>query len=97
MFSNTGDLIYKRKNTNPEYGDIHECGDDDFVGVDLNRNYGFAWNKLARRFGVDTYFDHPCKETYQGPYPFSESETRALRDFIFDHTPQIKIVYNWHA
>jgi hypothetical protein len=67
------------------------------VGVDLNRNYAFAFNKLSDRFGVETYFDHPCKQTYQGPYAFSESETRAIRDFIFAHIPQLKFVYNWHA
>ena len=39
-------------------------------GVDLNRNFPVGWEK---RFGV-------CDSTYGGEEPFSEPETRALRD-----------------
>jgi hypothetical protein len=39
----------------------------------------------------------PCKEIYQGPYPFSEPETRAARDFILSRTNQLKFVADYHS
>ncbi|CAJ0594781.1 unnamed protein product [Cylicocyclus nassatus] len=45
-------------------------------GVDLNRNYDME-------FSQDNYpFNNPCSDEFQGPFPFSEPETRAVRDFI---------------
>ncbi len=50
---------------------------DGSFGVDLNRNYDHAW-------GTDDLGSSPLprSHTYRGPYPFSEPETRAMRDFI---------------
>ena len=48
---------------------------DGTLGVDLNRNYGFAWgynNQGSSQF--------PADETYRGPAPFSEPETQIIRD-----------------
>ncbi len=44
--------------------------------VDLNRNWGYQW-------GYDDIGSSPNRrdETYRGPYPFSEPENRAVRDF----------------
>jgi hypothetical protein len=61
--------------------------------VDLNRNWGFGF------YTEDAITQHnldPCNESFQGPYPFSEPETRAARDFIMDHINQIKFVENFH-
>ncbi|QQR86760.1 MAG: immune inhibitor A [Flavobacteriales bacterium] len=51
-------------------------GDGSF-GVDLNRNYGYAW-------GIDDWGSSPStvSDTYRGPSAFSEPETQAMRDFI---------------
>jgi hypothetical protein len=72
----------KRKNENPTYGDLDFCKEKVNVGVDLNRNYGFAFGTKQKRWGRDTYFDEICSEVYAGPHPFSEPETRAIRDFV---------------
>jgi hypothetical protein len=51
-------------------------------GVDLNRNYDFQW--------VLGGSPDPSHREYRGPYPFSENESRAIRDlaqrekFVFD-------------
>lgn len=45
-------------------------------GVDLNRNYGHEWGN------DDGSSNDPCNLTYRGDAPFSEPETRALRDLI---------------
>ena len=60
------------------------------VGVDLNRNYGFEW-------GLDDSGSSPNQgsEVYRGPAPFSEPETQAIRDFCVQH--QFKIALNYHS
>jgi carboxypeptidase T len=44
-------------------------------GVDLNRNFDFAWGDLN---GASS---DPCAETYHGPSPESEPETRAVSEY----------------
>ena len=46
-------------------------------GVDLNRNYGFAW-------GYDDVGSSPTpsSDVYRGTGPFSEPETAIIRDFV---------------
>ncbi|HOJ08109.1 MAG: T9SS type A sorting domain-containing protein [Ignavibacteriota bacterium] len=46
-----------------------------YYGVDLNRNFGYAW-------GYDDYGSSPdaWEETYRGPFAFSEPEVQAIRD-----------------
>lgn len=47
---------------------------DGIYGVDLNRNFGYNW-------GVDNYSTNETKsEFYHGSEPFSENETRIIRD-----------------
>ncbi len=53
------------------------------IGVDLNRNYGYKW-------GYDYWGSsgRPWDETYRGPSPFSEPETRLIRDFLSSVRPR---------
>lgn len=88
-FAKTGNITLIRKNMNPF---TKPCeGKIELMGVDLNRNYGVAWDKEG---GSST---DPCAENYRGAFPFSEPETRAIRDFLVSHKNQIKFVYNFHA
>ena len=80
----------KRKNNNDSWGGKWLCGDDTYTGVDLNRNYGFSHGNFGAK-------EDPCSESFSGPFPFSEPETQAMRDFIFKHVNEIKFVYNFHA
>ncbi|RZF49063.1 hypothetical protein LSTR_LSTR008349 [Laodelphax striatellus] len=59
-------------------------------GVDLNRNWGFHWGEAGAS-------DNPCRETYAGPQPFSEPETRAVSDFILDKKSRLKVFLTLHA
>ena len=53
-------------------------GDGSF-GVDLNRNYGYKW-------GTDEHTsDEPSSDLYHGPEPFSEPETRAIKNLSAKH------------
>ena len=63
---------------------------DGSFGVDLNRNFGYKWGCCGGSSGAP-YFD-----TYRGPAPFSEPETRAIRDFFLAH-PSIRISLNFHS
>ncbi|VDM97309.1 unnamed protein product [Thelazia callipaeda] len=45
-------------------------------GVDINRNYDFGFDQTVYSL------KNPCSDEYQGPFPFSEPESRAIRDFF---------------
>ena len=57
-------------------------------GVDLNRNYSY-------QYGVSGVSSNPSADNYLGPNAFSEPETRAIRQFTFDH--DIRIAQNAHT
>jgi hypothetical protein len=59
---------------------------DGTFGVDLNRNFPIGFIS-----GVKT-----SSNVYGGPEPFSEPETRALRDFVEAH-PNITIALDYHS
>jgi murein tripeptide amidase MpaA len=52
-------------------------------GVDLNRNFGFEW-------GGEGSGSSSCSLVYKGETPFSEPETKAVRDFVNNYTGNIK-------
>jgi carboxypeptidase T len=58
-------------------------------GVDTNRNYGYMWG-----YADDGSSPDPTSEVYRGPYPFSEPETAAVRDFLLTHPPAGTLSYH---
>ena len=84
------DIVLKRKNTRPV---DPQCGEQT-QGVDLNRNYDVSWSDLPHFLDPD---QNPCWLTYRGAYPFSEPETRAMRDFVLGHRDQLKAVVSYHS
>jgi hypothetical protein len=54
-------------------------------GVDLNRNWDYHWQMTAT---------HGTRPVYAGAAPFSEPETRALRDFMVDREVSAAIYYH---
>lgn len=71
---------------------------DRCMGVDLNRNYSF-------KFASGGASNNPCSDTYHGPKPFSEPETKAFKEFVESrhnatillsiHTFSELILYPW--
>lgn len=61
-------------------------------GIDLNRNYGTTttW-QVPPPGGIDD----PFSGGYRGPAPFSEPETRAIRDFVRAHN--FRTALHFHA
>jgi carboxypeptidase T len=57
-------------------------------GVDLNRNWGIDWGNCGAPIigpSESCGTNDPSSDTYYGSSPFSEPETRAIRDFTFSH------------
>jgi len=77
---------YWRKNKRDK--DLNGYFNEDYDGVDLNRNFSYQW-------GGSSSSGNPYDDTYRGPSPFSEPETQALRDFLNSVAP--KIVINYHT
>ena len=61
---------------------------DGTYGVDLNRNYSFEWGGKASSILTSS-------DIYSGPAPFSELETRAVRDIIVERN--IIAVIDFHC
>ncbi|XP_005325777.2 carboxypeptidase B [Ictidomys tridecemlineatus] len=60
------------------------------VGTDPNRNFAAGWCEV----GAST---NPCSDTYCGPAPESEKETKALADFIRNNLSSIKAYLTFHS
>lgn len=91
------------RTTNPSGGGMwrknRRINGDGSYGVDLNRNFGFAW-------GYDNIGSSniPGDETYRGPSAFSEPESQAVRDLALSknyrthfnlHSYQNAFLYPW--
>ncbi len=64
-------------------------------GVDLNRNWGYKWDAPVVEELAEQLND-PKDLYYHGEKPFSEYETRAIRDFLLSHK-NIKIFVDYHS
>jgi hypothetical protein len=65
-----------RKNTDNLF-----CTDTDSRGVDLNRNFSFAWGCCGGSSGST------CDEVFRGPNAASEPETQAIQNYVRQHFP----------
>lgn|GEM_PF-7016350 len=76
----------KNKRDNDENGTFEE----DYDGVDLNRNFPYMW-------GYDNVGSSPSpwSQTYRGPAPGSEPEIQAVMDFCIEH--EFIIAVNYHS
>jgi len=61
-----------------------------YDGVDLNRNFGYAWG-----YDDEGSSSNSSATTYRGPAAFSEPETKAIEFFCNSH--DFKIALNYHS
>lgn len=59
---------------------------DGTIGVDLNRNFSIGWSKNS----------NTSSNIYGGEAPFSEAETRAIKNFVDTHD-NITIAFDYHS
>lgn len=62
------------------------------AGVDINRNFDALWGELSYLYGLMS--SDPVSDTYFGPAPSSEPETRAVEDFLREHRPLAAFSYH---
>ena len=74
-----------RKNADPNPPAGEEPAPFPTYGVDLNRNYDSTFGEVE---GGSS--GNPGSETYRGPFPFSEPETQAARDYLLNLFPDQK-------
>ncbi|MFH4973409.1 hypothetical protein AB6A40_000118 [Gnathostoma spinigerum] len=81
-----------RKNLSPEHCGEMVKGKKKLCceGVDLNRNFDYNFAQVGTSH-------EPCAETYHGPAPFSEPETRAMRDAIMKLRHRLDAVIDLHT
>jgi murein tripeptide amidase MpaA len=96
-YSHITDRLWRKTRSNHEFQDAESSRTlasffwgETCRGVDMNRNWNFHWGEVGAS-------DDPCHETYAGPRPFSEPETRAISDFIMDRKDRIKLYLTMHA
>lgn len=53
-------------------------------GVDLNRNFAFGWHHPGGSS------DHHCSQTFRGPGPASEPETKAIANYMWRLFPDVR-------
>ncbi len=58
--------------------------------MDANRNFGYEW-------GGEGASNVTCSDGYDGPEPFSESETQAIRDLLLGLGDQVAFYQNTHS
>ncbi|KAL7672622.1 hypothetical protein ACOME3_007506 [Neoechinorhynchus agilis] len=88
-------LRYWRKNARPHDGNVSMSNSrtPKCRGVDLNRNYPFAWN-FSPGEGAS---QQPCSEVYQGPFAASEPEIAALIKFVFKRRKRFLVFLSFHS
>lgn len=88
------DVTY-RKNKRDNVGDgvlrINDGEGWDTSGVDLNRNFGMHWDRGDTLYRPEASFRY---NAYRGAAPFSEPESRAIRDLALKRPFLYSIVYH---
>ncbi|MCS7477485.1 M14 family zinc carboxypeptidase [Umezawaea endophytica] len=88
QLSRAGTVPDKRRNCRVADPATRSCATSPRTGVDLNRNYGVDWG------GVGASADE-ATEDYRGGAPFSEPETRNVRDLVAGH--QVTVFTSLHS
>ena len=99
MVSPDGVEANSRKNCVPNYGPFGNNYEITSYGVNLNRNYDDHWflyyifptHYHLLMNTIDSSFN------YRGPYPFSENETKAVRDFVSEQDIRISLSYHSYS
>nr|USU81840.1 M14 metal carboxypeptidase 9 [Antheraea pernyi] len=83
-YSHTDDRLWRRTRS------VNLTVSTTCFGVDGNRNFDVAFNTV----GVS---ENPCAQTYPGTEPFSEPETRIVRDILLEYLNRIQLYNNIHS
>lgn len=73
--------------------DFSQVWEANIRGVDLNHNYDASWN-LSKAAEAAYGISGPGPTRYSGPYPESETETKAVADFTRSHNFRLVLAYH---
>lgn len=96
MVNPDGVMADTRKNCAPNHGPFGHSTTITSYGVNLNRNYDDPWF-LSYIFPIRYYLPIILSDSsynYRGPYPFSENESKAVKNFAETHTFSISLSYH---
>ncbi|MDC7998173.1 M14 family zinc carboxypeptidase [Gilvibacter sediminis] len=80
----------QRKNLNPSSGSSTVSSSNTSRGVDLNRNFDYFWGTAGSGSSGT-----PSSDSYRGTSPWSEPESRILRDFmLWDGTADVSFPWS---
>jgi len=65
-------------------------GSSTCFGTDANRNFDFHWLEIGAS-------NNPCSETFAGPSPFSEIESRLLANFLTSISDKLDVYLAFHS
>lgn len=85
-----------RKNCDPNYGPFGLRNQITSYGVDLNRNYGYKWfSWFVRPWSYPMMSQlRDSSDMYRGNQPFSENETKAIKNFVESNNISISVSYH---
>ncbi|CAG9133893.1 unnamed protein product [Plutella xylostella] len=83
IYSHNSDRFW-RKNRKTGFLIDNRC-----AGVDLNRNYDYAWGTESS--------DAVCEDTFHGSGPFSEPETAVTKNILDEHKDRIEMFLDIHS
>jgi carboxypeptidase T len=88
-----------RKNCAPNFGPFGYSNEITSYGVNINRNYGYDWI-LYYLFPFRFHFfinAMDLSSNYRGPYPYSENETRAVKQLVEANSFKISLSYHSYS
>lgn len=88
-----------RKNCAPNHGPFGLRREITSYGVNLNRNYGdywFLYYIFPLQYGL-MYNMMDSSMNYRGPRPFSENETKAVKNFVDSHDISLSLSYHTYG
>lgn len=88
QLSRAGTVPDKRRNCRVADPTTESCATSPRTGVDLNRNYGVDWGGVGASANRAT-------DGYRGEAPFSEPETRNIRELVTSH--QVTVFTSLHT
>ncbi|KAI1369953.1 zinc carboxypeptidase [Xylaria arbuscula] len=83
-----------RKNRNPKSATSSAAS----VGIDLNRNFDFAWDlsKWASSVASEVASSNPTSEVFHGTAAFSEPEAQSMK-YVLDTYPKVRWFIDLHS
>ncbi|XP_075982295.1 carboxypeptidase B-like [Anticarsia gemmatalis] len=84
-FSHTNNRFWRKTRSTDQHSLSTMC-----PGVDGNRNYDFFWNTVGTS-------NSPCTDIYAGSRPFSEIETRVVRDVLHEYLDRMALYLTMHS